>query len=97
VSLLYVLTIVTDTAVSLFVGGWLGRFLTRYPFGQRAFTGKESLIGRKATVVTVKPGFYEVRLDSQIWKAVCDDPLGINEAAEVSDLSGNKLTLRKIR
>ncbi len=96
-SLLYPLTIAVDTAVSLFVGGWLGRLLTRYPFGQSAFTGKESMTGKRATVVSRKTGYYEVKVDSQIWKAVCNDPLELNETAEVMDVSGNKLVLGKIR
>ena len=93
-----ILIIVLDTIGSLFIGAWLGRLLTRYPFGASGFTGVESMLGRKGVVKSVSPERIEVVVDSQVWAASLLDP---NEKLEpgdktiVKDVDGLKLIVQK--
>jgi membrane protein implicated in regulation of membrane protease activity len=93
-----ILIIVLDTIGSLFIGAWLGRLLTRYPFGAAGFTGVESMINRRGEVKTASPERIEVVVDSQVWAASTLDP---NEKLEpgdkviVKDVDGLKLIVQK--
>ncbi len=91
--MIQLLLIIGIVAVSLFTGGWLGRFLTRYPFGRSASTGIEGMKGRVVRITAVKEGFVEVEFESQIWHAIVlnDIPPKIGSKARIMDLKGNKL------
>lgn len=54
---------------SFLFGAWFGRFMTRYPFGQKPQTGMEFLIGEMAIVRKVRNRILEVSADGQIWVA----------------------------
>ncbi len=93
-----ILIIVLDTAGSLFIGAWLGRLLTRYPFGASGFTGVEAMIGRHGIIKSVSPERIEVVVDSQVWAASPFDPkekLEPGDKAIIKDVDGLKLIIQK--
>jgi membrane protein implicated in regulation of membrane protease activity len=64
-----------DTIVAFFIGAWFSRFWLRHPFRRQPATGKDSLIGRTGEVKSpLKDNFYEIAVDSQIWRATPEDP-----------------------
>ncbi len=93
-----ILIVVLDTVGSLFIGAWLGRLLTRYPFGASGFTGVESMLGRRCTVKSVNPDRIEVLVDSQVWAAAPfdkEEKLEPGDKAVVKDVDGLKLIIQK--
>ena len=87
------LLIIGVAAISLFVGGWIGRFLTRYPFGRSSVTGIEGMKGRVVEITAIRGDFIEVRLESQIWRAqvVNDVKPEPGMKARIIDVKGNVL------
>jgi len=74
-----------DTIVSFFIGAWFARFWIRHPFRRKPATGKDSLIGRTGEVKSaLKDNFYEIAVDSQVWRAVPDDPKDTFRKGEIA-------------
>ncbi|WP_337860772.1 NfeD family protein [Ferroplasma sp.] len=66
---------ILDTIVSFFIGAWFARFWIRHPFRRQPATGKTSMIGKTGEIKSsLKNNYYEIAVDSQIWRAVPDDP-----------------------
>ncbi len=95
--LLLILAFLVVAVGFFFFGAWFGRFFTRYPFGQQSVTGKEGMLSKVATVEQKVSDHYQVRIDSQIWRAYCTEPLSIGERVVVTDINGNKLTVEKLQ
>jgi membrane protein implicated in regulation of membrane protease activity len=95
-NLILILAFLVVAVGFFFFGAWFGRFFTRYPFGQKSVTGKEGMLSKVATVEKKVSDHYEVRIDSQVWRAYCDKPLNAGEKVVVTDINGNKLTVEKI-
>ena len=55
------------------LGAWMGRMLTRYPFGRKPYTGMESLIGSTGVIKSIKGESMEVTVDGQVWIAFYDE------------------------
>lgn len=94
-----ILIIIADTLASIIIGGFLGRALTRFPFGVSGFTGVESMIGRKCVVSSVSDSRMEVVADSQVWRARMREKqsLKVGDKAVVRDVDGITLIVEKIR
>lgn len=91
-----VIVILLIIAVFLF-GAWLGRFLTRYPFGRRPYTGMESLVGKMGTVKKVRNEIMEIEVQSQIWVSDIDprQNLKVGDQVVVDGIEGVKVKVRK--
>ncbi len=61
-------------------------------------TGKESLVGMEARVVSKSApdvlAPYQVRIQGEIWSASSQDSLEVGDTAVVSAVEGNKLVIR---
>lgn len=76
---------IIDTIVAFFIGAWFSRFWLRHPFRRKPATGKDSLIGKTGEIKTVlKNNSYEISVDSQLWKAVPDDPQETFKKGEIA-------------
>lgn len=64
-------------------GAWMGRMLTRYPFGRKPYTGMESLIGSTGVIRSIKGESMEVSVDGQIWIAFYDEKKNFKPGDEV--------------
>lgn len=53
-------------------GAWFGRFMTRYPFGRKPFTGMEAIIGSTGQVSKIRNEILEVTVQGQTWVAESD-------------------------
>jgi membrane protein implicated in regulation of membrane protease activity len=60
------------------------RFLRRY----RVSTGAEALVGETVEVVEACDPSGRVKLRGELWKASCEQPLAIGEAARVTAVNG---------
>jgi membrane protein implicated in regulation of membrane protease activity len=58
---------------------------------QPSVTGEKAMIGERAVVVTSKKGEVEVRYHSEIWHAVCPEPLHRGQQVIIEDVE--ELTL----
>lgn len=78
-------------------GAWFGRFMTRYPFGRRPFTGTESLIGRIGTVKRVRDEIIEVTVQGQVWVSDNEGTLDLREGDQVmiEGVEGMKLKISR--
>lgn len=87
------LLLIGVAAISLFVGGWIGRFLTRYPFGRSSVTGIEGMKGRVVEITAIRTDYIEVRLESQIWRAQVTNDIKpeVGMKAKINDVKGNIL------
>lgn len=92
-----VIFVLAIALLCLFVGGWLGRLLTRYPWGQKPFTGKENMIGKVARVVEVHDNSLAVRYNNLTWSAefAGEGTIEVGESVTISGVSGNRLTVQK--
>ncbi len=90
-------------AIAGFGGFWLGAWVQRmfvwYPFNQNPLTGKESMIGKKAVVSLVKPGYLEVIFDSRAWKAKTAPSARLEkgEMVLITDVVSNTLVVAPLR
>ena len=76
---------ILDTIVAFFIGAWFSRFWLRHPFRVKPATGKDSLIGKTGEIKsTLKNNFYEIAVDSQIWRALPDDPRETFQKGEIA-------------
>ncbi len=63
--------LILDAIVFFFIGAWFSRFYLRHPFRRKPVTGRDAMIGKTGIVVNLtKNKFYEVSVDSQIWRAL---------------------------
>lgn len=78
---------------SFWLGAWIQRLFVWYPFSQNPLTGKESMIGKHATVSLVKPGYIEVIFDSRAWKAktAYSVELSTDQTVMIRDVISNTL------
>ncbi len=89
-------------AIALIGGFWLGAWVQRlfvwYPFGSGPLTGRESMVGKIATVAFVKPNYFEVVYDSRIWKATSLEgvPVQKDEKVVIRDVHSNTLIVEPI-
>lgn len=94
-----ILIILVDTIGCLFLGAFVGRTLTRFPFGVTGFTGVESMIGRKCIVTSVSDSRIEVTADSQVWAArlVEKQDVKTGDKGVVKGVDGLTLLIQKIK
>ncbi len=91
--------VVMVAVLSFLFGAWLGRFLTRYPFGRKPYAGTESLPGRIGVVKRVWSETAEVSIDGEIWIADLNEQIGtINPGDQVvvRSVEGLKLRVKKL-
>jgi membrane protein implicated in regulation of membrane protease activity len=92
---------IIDTIISFFIGAWFSRFWFRNPFRRPPATGKTSLIGKTGEIKSkLKNNYYEIAVDSQIWRAVPDDPnetFAKGEIAYVKSVRDLTLYISKIK
>jgi membrane protein implicated in regulation of membrane protease activity len=92
-----VVLVVAIAFACLFVGGWLGRMLTRYPWGEKPYTGMEQMIDRTATVVQANEKDLVVRYNNLLWSSdlVDDSNVSIGDKVVIVKVSGNRLSVKK--
>ena len=90
-----------DTFVSFFIGAWFARFWLRHPFRRKPATGRDSMIGKTGEIKNIlKNNSYEIAIDSQLWKAIPDDPQETftkGEIAYVKSIRDLTLYISKIK
>ncbi|AAT44092.1 NfeD family protein [Picrophilus oshimae] len=83
--------LILDAVVFFFIGAWFSRFYLRHPFRRKPVTGKDAMIGKTGIVVNItKNNFYEVSVDSEIWRAL---PLEKNDKFQ----KGDEVIIKDIR
>lgn len=84
-------------ALFFLFGAWFGRFMTRYPFGRKPFTGMEAMIGMTGLVKKVRDGTLEVAVDGQIWVAESDSISDLNagDYVRIDSIEGMKLKVSR--
>ncbi len=55
---------------------------------QPSVTGEKAMVGERAVVVTAKKGELEVRYHSEIWHAICPEPLHRGQHVIIEDVEG---------
>ncbi len=93
---LYTLIFLLAAAFFLF-GAWFGRFMTRYPFGRKPYTGMEAMVGTTALVKKVMNEVMEVTVQGQTWVAESDSSGDISSGdyVRVDAIEGMKLRVSK--
>lgn len=93
-----VLYIVIAAVGGFALGLWIERMFVWYPFGQHPLTGKESMIGKEAIITMVKPGYTEVRYNSQLWQAqiLGNQDLRQGSRVVIRDVLSNRLLVDPI-
>lgn len=71
-------------------------FWYRWSRRRRARTGSEALIGRRATVIGACRPRGQVKLDGEIWQAVCPEGADPGDRVTVESLEGLTLTVRRV-
>lgn len=72
-------------------------FWVRWSRRRRAHTGSDALPGRTATVVSACRPRGHVRIDGELWSAVCEEGAGEGERVVVESLEGLTLAVRPER
>lgn len=78
------------------VGSWFTRLLLRYPFGRNPLTGKDSMVGKTARVVSKKGNMLRVFINSQVWNAETMDMDIIEKGDKVLITEVDNLTLKVV-
>lgn len=70
-------------------------FWYRWSRRRQAHTGGEAMIGRKATAMTPCRPRGQVKLDGEIWQAICPEGADPGETVTVESLEGLTLTVSR--
>jgi membrane protein implicated in regulation of membrane protease activity len=70
-------------------------FWYRWSQRRRAHTGGEAMIGRKATAIGACRPRGQVKLDGEIWQAICPEGADPGETVTIESLDGLTLTVRR--
>jgi membrane-bound serine protease (ClpP class) len=63
---------------------------------RKVVTGREAIVGEQGEVLAFLNNFWQVRIGGEIWQALSDQPLKLQEKVRVTKISGLILMVEPI-